>query len=107
MCRYGMNTYKPHYACFDCRKSFKRRLPRDVGHTGPSKAAICPQCARPMADMGLDFQLPKKSDLKAWKASQMLWEVGETFHGCGCSGPGFQPRDPAAFRTFLLMKLEE
>ncbi len=24
MCRYGNKTYKPHFACFNCRKSFKK-----------------------------------------------------------------------------------
>jgi uncharacterized FAD-dependent dehydrogenase len=24
MCRYALKTYKPHFACFDCRKVFKK-----------------------------------------------------------------------------------
>ena len=24
MCRYGFKSYKPHYVCFDCRKTFKQ-----------------------------------------------------------------------------------
>ena len=24
MCRYAQKTYKPHFACFECRKSFKQ-----------------------------------------------------------------------------------
>lgn len=30
MCRYAMSTYKDHFACFQCRKIFKRRLLWDV-----------------------------------------------------------------------------
>ena len=30
MCRYGHQIYKPHYVCFDCRKTFKRRLIEDI-----------------------------------------------------------------------------
>ena len=30
MCRYTMTTYKPHYACFECNKTFKRRLLTDI-----------------------------------------------------------------------------
>ena len=30
MCRYAMVSYKPHYACFNCRKTFKRRLFYDI-----------------------------------------------------------------------------
>ena len=30
MCRYAMAKYKPHYACFNCRKTFKRKLMWDI-----------------------------------------------------------------------------
>lgn len=30
MCRYAYKTYKRHYACFDCRKSFKEATPEDL-----------------------------------------------------------------------------
>lgn len=97
MCRYGMTTYKPHYACFDCKKAFKRRLLSDI-LDGTSKdenesPAKCPECGRIMADMGLDFEAPKKSNGKAWKHISDLYRVGITFHSCGCSGPGYIPND--------------
>lgn len=58
-----------------------------------SKAAKCPDCAQLMANMGLDFKAPKRKDNKAWQHLSMLYEVGITFHSCGCGGPGYVPRD--------------
>jgi hypothetical protein len=54
-----------------------------------------------MADMGLDFAPPKMSDAKGWDAVAKLYEVGETFHSCGCGGPGYRPRDPARLEAFF------
>lgn len=97
MCRYGITIYKPHFACFDCRKTFKRKLLRDI-LDGDSKTidetpAKCPECGGIMADMGLDFKSPKKSDTKAWDHIALLYEVAITFHSCGCTGPGYIPKD--------------
>ena len=62
MCRYAMVSYKPHYACFNCRKTFKRRLFYDIRKGEQNDIAKCPQCGKPMADMGLDFASPSKND---------------------------------------------
>lgn len=87
-----MISYKPHYACFDCHKTFKRRLKKDV-KDGDKQVydAKCPQCGALMANMGLDFESPKKDDLKKWEHIKSLYVVGITFHSCGCSGPGYIP----------------
>ncbi|CAI2765802.1 hypothetical protein [Flavobacterium collinsii] len=53
--------------------------------------AKCPQCSELMADMGLDFESPKKDDLKKWEHIKSLYSVGITFHSCGCGGPGYIP----------------
>jgi hypothetical protein len=99
MCRYAWHNYRDHFACFDCRKGFKywqwaetdeasfrhkqqlRHVPRDI---------VCPDCSKPMADMGLDFKAPPKSDTEAWEILRALYEQGFTFHSCGCS-VGFAP----------------
>ena len=99
MCRYAMYAYKEHYACFDCRKTFKRKLMIDIDRdlvydkNFEEKNAKCPQCAKPMANMGKDFEAPKMKDIKAWKHLQKLYKVGITFHSCGCSAPGYVPAD--------------
>ena len=104
MCRYATNSYKPHYACFGCRKQFKRRLARDIEHSGDEVPARCPQCGATMVDLGLDFKPPPQDDERAWSVAASLWEVGETFHSCGCGGPGYRPRDPVALRAYLADK---
>ena len=93
MCRYAMARYKPHYACFNCRKTFKRRLMWDINRDDKSIVeAKCPQCGQLMANMGLDFQSPKKDDIKAWSHIRDLYSVEITFHSCGCTGPGYIPK---------------
>ena len=106
MCRYAMSVYKPHYACFKCRKAFKRKLLGDISgvdcNNTEEKAAKCPECGELMANMGLDFEAPKKTDKKAWEHMAKLFRVGITFHSCGCSGPGYIPNDEEALIKHLL-----
>lgn len=93
MCRYAMAKYKPHYACFTCRKTFKRRLMWDINGDDKRETleAKCPQCGELMANMGLDFASPKKGDIKQWEHLKRLYSVDITFHSCGCTGPGYVP----------------
>lgn len=108
MCRYAMSTYKEHYVCFECRKTFKRRLLRDVNREKvinkeeelPSK---CPECGQLMANMGKDLESPKKKDLTTWSHLKSLYQAGITFHSCGCIGPGYVPKD----KTALIKSLKE
>ncbi len=112
MCRYGVSTYKPHYACFKCRKTFKRRLIIDIARDEAyskdwqDSPAKCPECGNLMANMGLDFESPKKNDKKAWQHVENLYETGISFHSCGCTGPGYIPKDKEALLV-LLKKLHK
>lgn len=99
MCRYAWHNYRDHFACFRCRKAFKywqweecdektwtvkqrlRHVPREI---------VCPDCAQPMTDMGLDFKAPSKNNREAWQILENLDANGFTFRGCGC-GVGFKP----------------
>ncbi len=101
MCRYAFKDYKPHLACFRCRKSFKRRLLKDVQPGGREKPARCPDCGGEVADMGLDFKPPPRDRVREWEQLAELFSIGITFHSCGCSGPGFRPRARAEFEAFL------
>ncbi len=112
MCRYAMTIYKQHFACFDCRKTFKRKLLNDLKDTvaGQQKESVpakCPECGALMASMGLDFKSPRKEDLKAWKIMAGLYEIGQTFHSCGCNGPGYRPRDEGQMNVYLSELLKE
>lgn len=61
-----------HWACFDCRKSFAK----DVS-ASPRK---CPECARPMIDMGAFFEPPRKLNKKRWEVMSVLADYGYKFN---------------------------
>ena len=61
-----------HWVCFDCRKSFAK----DESAT-PRK---CPECARPMTDMGAFFEPPRKQNVKRWEVMKALAERGFRFN---------------------------
>lgn len=101
MCRYAWHHYRDHFACFRCRKAFKhwqwegceRDTPRGRKQLRPvPREVVCPQCSRPMADMGLDFKAPPRDDREAWKILEILYRHGFTFHNCGCGGMFIPPR---------------
>lgn len=97
-----MVPYKSHYACFTCRKAFKRRLLRDINRNETQeKPALCPDCGSMMADMGKDFEAPKKDDIKKWRHFENLYQVGISFHSCGCTGPGFIPKDKEQLKKYF------
>lgn len=74
-----MTSYKPHYACFNCRKTFKRRLFRDIKTGEFGFEAKCPQCGELTADMGLDFESPKKEDVKKWEHLKVCIQLALPF----------------------------
>ena len=102
MCVYFTKAYKEHYACFACQKTYKRRLWVDIKKGNKENSpAVCPQCAADMASMGKDFESPKQKDDKAWQHLKNLYEVGIMFHSCGCTGPGYIPRDKEALLNYF------
>lgn len=97
-----MTKYKPHYACFNCKKTFKRRLIVDINRDETNTVeAKCPQCGELMADMGLDFASPKMDNIKEWNHLKNLYAVGITFHSCGCTGPGYIPNSSDQLKAYL------
>jgi hypothetical protein len=99
MCRYAWHNYRDHFACFDCRKAFKYwqwgltdeiTFQREQQLRHLLREIVCPDCSRPMVDMGLDFKAPPKADAEAWEVLRAMERHGFTFHSCGCS-VGFTP----------------
>ncbi|WP_420572139.1 hypothetical protein [Kordia sp.] len=137
MCRYAFKTYKPHYVCFDCRKTFKQPIVEDiVMQNGDwdsyklvyinydseksrkfradnpevinrfekqyrNKKYKCPDCSSEMNTIGLDFKAPKKDKIKEWNIIKSMYTLGNTFHTCGCNGPGFIPKKSVDYLTYL------
>ena len=63
--------YKQHYACFNCRKAFKKthlaEVPKQrVRVDDAGRVVHCPQCGERMPEVGYDFKPPKTGDVKAW-----------------------------------------
>lgn len=105
MCRYAMyGPYKDHYACFTCRKMFRRPSTCELARPPKPNAvdlAPCPQCDTPLKDMGLDFKAPKQTDVKQWQKVALLYARGFTNHSCGCAGPGDRPATLREVAPFL------
>ena len=103
MCRYAFYQYKSHYACFKCKKGFKRKNLDDITREKiASKPFNCPECSNLMANVGLDCEIPKKSNAQQWKVLESLFEIGITYHSCGCGGPGYRPKGLDELKSFLL-----
>ncbi|WP_455272822.1 hypothetical protein [Rhizobium herbae] len=71
--------YMHPYACFECRKSFKR-----LGVTEP--VLPCPHCGGPSVGLTRKFKPPKQSDVKQWRKVEALvrhgflfWDLGEPY----------------------------
>jgi NAD-dependent SIR2 family protein deacetylase len=107
VCRYGeYGPYKVPFACFDCQKVFKQtnllELPKNQQpQPGESRICKCPQCGKPMSNMGHDFKAPKQNDLKQWEKVRLLYEHGFAYHSCGCGGPGFRPAELNQVQAFF------
>jgi hypothetical protein len=61
------------FACFECRKAFKKRFVPEQDHK-------CPQCANPLAHMGRSFKAPRKTEATQWEKVRRLWISGYRFH---------------------------
>ena len=64
--------YKEHFACFSCRKMFKKpsysELSRDKQPTQPGDyRPPCPECGQKMHNMGKEFEPPKRTNIKRWR----------------------------------------
>ena len=80
------------WVCFACRKMFGRayeppavydhELQRPIRILAPEKV-VCPQCAKPMIEMGRFFVPPKRTQVRLWRALQSLAEAGWRFRSAG------------------------
>ena len=95
--QYGAGPHNYAYACFACRKSFKRPL---VGMQRPYRLTEeqrktfnsenyrfmigfrhkCPDCAGPARFMGRDFKAPRATDLRTWRRVERFMASGRLFH---------------------------
>lgn len=70
------SAYLHPYACFQCRKSFKR--------ASRAEAVLpCPECGGPSIGLTRKFKPPKRSDEKQWDKVEALVRHGFLFWGLG------------------------
>jgi len=91
---YRTRLHKQHFACFQCRKAFKRRWPCDYLPRGvlASRPFPCPQCGQPMNDMGVDFKAPPQNAQRQWPKVAVLYSFGIRFDWDPVTGEGRGPR---------------
>jgi hypothetical protein len=87
----------PHqYACFECRKSYKRAqfsasndsfMTSEQGNAQQAEAEAlnnreckCPDCGGATHFMGTDFKAPKKTDKGAWLKVQKFIGSGKVYY---------------------------
>lgn len=69
--------YLAAHACFDCRKSFKRKP--DIRQL----VKLCPDCGGPAVNLGRKFKPPAKDKVSEWEVVRFLYESGFPFHSVG------------------------
>ena len=56
------------FACFHCRKSYKRPAEQYSPRSGyEPPVTVCPECSQPLHFMGRYFKAPRQTDVKGWK----------------------------------------
>jgi hypothetical protein len=67
-----VSPYTFHFACFWCRRSFKREGARD-------QVKLCPNCGKSAINLGRHFNPPKRSDTSQWAKAEFLVRSGFLF----------------------------
>src|SRR4051794_3944460 len=63
------------YACFACRKVFKKPIAAQ-----PTVGYPCPTCAQPLMMMGTAFRAPRRADEPQWRKVEHLVRAGILFY---------------------------
>ena len=78
-------TNKAHFACFDCRKTFKQLESSNWDRAIPERPFDCPNCKQPMVRLGRYFKAPPQRAVRQWQKVELLYQYGERFES-GNSG---------------------
>jgi hypothetical protein len=89
--RVESKAYKPHYACFDCRKAWKptERPPAITDYHETliiwnPKYSRCSECQKQGTYLGLNCRVPRKQDRKAWKHLEKILQDNPTTFEAKC-----------------------
>ena len=80
----SVRRYSQHYACFACRRAFKRaeRWPPEEGEA-PRESRPCPECGQPARAMGVNFKAPRRESANQWRKLELLARMNMLFHHWG------------------------
>jgi hypothetical protein len=68
-----------HFACFNCRKSFKQPNSSNWDESVPKRPFACPDCKAPMLRLGRYFKAPRRNAFRQWLKIELLYKFGERF----------------------------
>lgn len=85
------------FACFQCRKIFKRKVPFDWKKLEEKR---CSQCQAVVWFTGTAFKAPRQEDSKQWQKAELLIKNGILFH----PNYGYRPRVLREVAPFLKRK---
>ncbi len=106
------NLYKQKHICTSCEKTFKELengndlFAYKVLPTYRTTKRLCPECAKPMEQVSMDFASPRKGD-KQWKIFRKMQSLGKRImfvNSCGCYSGRFVPRNNSGLRDFMVLK---
>jgi hypothetical protein len=92
-------TRSSHHVCFGCYKAFKKPASTQndwvllEGYVYP-----CPNCKKPMAQLGKNFRTPRSENIRAWRLLERLFMAGFRFDS---SLEGRVPNHPSDLEVFL------
>ena len=89
------------YACFECRKVFRKEVRADWSSGKPVRKEspeTCPDCGGPMHNMGRHFKAPRRKDVAQWREVERLFRAGLFFQYRGGRGLGRRPGREAVER---------
>jgi hypothetical protein len=88
-----------HHVCFGCRKAFKKPASTNKGWVQLEGYSYpCPNCKKPMSQLGKNFRAPRQENIRAWRLLERLFAAGFRFNS---SLEGRVPTHPSDMAVFL------
>jgi predicted RNA-binding Zn-ribbon protein involved in translation (DUF1610 family) len=88
------------FACFQCRKVFKRRI---AFYRGEDKNQTCAKCGSDIWFTGTAFKAPRRENLKQWSKAKLLIKNGILFY----PNAGNRPKVLREVASFLNTKVHK
>jgi hypothetical protein len=86
------------FACFQCRKVFKRRV---TFYRGETENQTCLKCGAQMWFTGTAFKAPRRENVNQWSKAELLIKNGILFH----PNAGYRPNVLREVAPFLKTKV--